>query len=87
MNGQKFSGPNDIAIAADDAVYLADNDFGLLDSITFGLVYFLVKKCPGVKTAFEMRGQGSAHRGNCFRSLGVCGLPRIRCSGSTGGVP
>ena len=28
MNGQKFSGPNDIAIAADDAVYLADNDFG-----------------------------------------------------------
>ena len=31
MNGQKFSGPNDIAIAADDAVYLADNDFGLRD--------------------------------------------------------
>ncbi len=31
MNGQRFSGPNDIAIAADDAVYLADNDFGLRD--------------------------------------------------------
>ena len=31
MNGQKFSGPNDIAIASDDAVYLADNDFGLRD--------------------------------------------------------
>ena len=31
MNGQKFSGPNDIAIAGDDAVYLADNDFGLRD--------------------------------------------------------
>ena len=31
MNGQKFSGPNDIAIAPDDAVYLADNDFGLRD--------------------------------------------------------
>ena len=27
MNGQKFSGPNDIAIAADDAVYVTDNDF------------------------------------------------------------
>ena len=32
MNGQKFSGPNDIAIAADDAVYVADNDFGLRDA-------------------------------------------------------
>ena len=32
MNGQKFSGPNDIAIAADDTVYLADNDFGLRDA-------------------------------------------------------
>lgn len=32
MNGQKFSGPNDIAVAADDAVYLADNDFGLRDA-------------------------------------------------------
>jgi gluconolactonase len=32
MNGQRFSGPNDIAIAADDAVYLADNDFGLRDA-------------------------------------------------------
>jgi len=31
MNGQKFSGPNDIAIAADDAVYLTENDFGLRD--------------------------------------------------------
>ena len=29
MNGQKFSGPNDIAIAADGAVYVTDNDFGL----------------------------------------------------------
>jgi gluconolactonase len=32
MNGQKFSGPNDIAIAADDSVYVADNDFGLRDA-------------------------------------------------------
>jgi gluconolactonase len=32
MNGQKFSGPNDIAISADDAVYVADNDFGLRDA-------------------------------------------------------
>jgi gluconolactonase len=32
MNGQRFSGPNDIAVAADDAVYLADNDFGLRDA-------------------------------------------------------
>jgi gluconolactonase len=31
INGQKFSGPNDIAVALDDAVYLADNDFGLRD--------------------------------------------------------
>ena len=31
MNGKKFSGPNDIAIAADDAVYVTDNDFGLRD--------------------------------------------------------
>jgi gluconolactonase len=31
MNGQKFSGPNDIAIAADDAVYVTENDFGLRD--------------------------------------------------------
>jgi gluconolactonase len=31
MNGQRFSGPNDIAIAADDAVYVTDNDFGLRD--------------------------------------------------------
>jgi gluconolactonase len=31
MNGQKFSGPNDIAIAPDDAVYVTDNDFGLRD--------------------------------------------------------
>jgi gluconolactonase len=31
MNGQKFSGPNDIAITADDAVYVTDNDFGLRD--------------------------------------------------------
>ena len=32
MNGQKFSGPNDITIAADDAIYVADNDFGLRDA-------------------------------------------------------
>jgi gluconolactonase len=31
MNGQRFSGPNDIAIASDDAVYVTDNDFGLRD--------------------------------------------------------
>jgi gluconolactonase len=31
MNGQRFSGPNDIAIAADDSVYVTDNDFGLRD--------------------------------------------------------
>ena len=31
MNGQRFSGPNDIAVAADDAVYVTDNDFGLRD--------------------------------------------------------
>jgi gluconolactonase len=28
-NGKTFSGPNDIAIAADDRIYLTDNDFGL----------------------------------------------------------
>jgi gluconolactonase len=32
MDGKKFSGPNDIAIAADDAIYVADNDFGLRDA-------------------------------------------------------
>jgi gluconolactonase len=32
MNGRRFSGPNDIAIAADDTVYVADNDFGLRDA-------------------------------------------------------
>jgi gluconolactonase len=32
MDGKKFSGPNDIAIAADDAVYVTDNDFGLRDA-------------------------------------------------------
>ena len=31
MDGKRFSGPNDIAIAADDAVYLTENDFGLRD--------------------------------------------------------
>jgi gluconolactonase len=31
MNGQKFSGPNDITITGDDAVYVTDNDFGLRD--------------------------------------------------------
>ena len=29
MDGKRFSGPNDITIAADDAVYVTDNDFGL----------------------------------------------------------
>jgi gluconolactonase len=28
-DGKRFSGPNDIAVARDDAVYLTDNDFGL----------------------------------------------------------
>jgi SMP-30/Gluconolactonase/LRE-like region len=31
MAGGRFSGPNDIAIAADDTVYVTDNDFGLRD--------------------------------------------------------
>jgi gluconolactonase len=31
VDGKKFSGPNDITIAADDAVYVTDNDFGLRD--------------------------------------------------------
>jgi gluconolactonase len=30
-NGKRFSGPNDIVVAKDDAVYLTDNDFGLRD--------------------------------------------------------
>ena len=30
-NGKKYSGPNDIVVARDDAVYLTDNDFGLRD--------------------------------------------------------
>jgi gluconolactonase len=33
MDGRRFSGPNDIAIAADDAVYVTDNDFGLRDGV------------------------------------------------------
>src|SRR5918993_432709 len=28
-DGKRFSGPNDIVVAKDDAVYLTDNDFGL----------------------------------------------------------
>jgi len=28
-DGKRFSGPNDIVVARDDAVYLTDNDFGL----------------------------------------------------------
>ena len=28
-DGKRFSGPNDIAVTRDDAVYLTDNDFGL----------------------------------------------------------
>jgi gluconolactonase len=31
-NGKRFSGPNDIAVTRDDAVYLTDNDFGLRDA-------------------------------------------------------
>jgi gluconolactonase len=31
-DGRRFSGPNDITIARDDAVYLTDNDFGLRDA-------------------------------------------------------
>src|SRR5215510_3111092 len=30
-NGKRLSGPNDIVVAKDDAVYLTDNDFGLRD--------------------------------------------------------
>lgn len=30
-DGKRFSGPNDIVVAKDDAVYLTDNDFGLRD--------------------------------------------------------
>jgi gluconolactonase len=30
-NGKRFSGPNDIVVAKDDAVYVTDNDFGLRD--------------------------------------------------------
>jgi len=29
LNGKRFSGPNDIAVTKNDAVYLTDNDFGL----------------------------------------------------------
>lgn len=31
LDGKRFSGPNDIAVTKDDAVYLTDNDFGLRD--------------------------------------------------------
>jgi gluconolactonase len=31
-DGKRFSGPNDIAVARDDAIYLTDNDFGLRDA-------------------------------------------------------
>jgi gluconolactonase len=31
-DGKRFSGPNDIYVARDDAVYLTDNDFGLRDA-------------------------------------------------------
>jgi gluconolactonase len=30
--GKRFSGPNDISVAPDGAIYLADNDFGLRDA-------------------------------------------------------
>ena len=30
-DGKRFSGPNDVVVAKDDAVYLTDNDFGLRD--------------------------------------------------------
>jgi gluconolactonase len=32
FEGKKFSGPNDIAIRADDGIYLTDNNFGLRDA-------------------------------------------------------
>jgi gluconolactonase len=32
QDGKRFSGPNDIVVAKDDAVYLTDNDFGLRDA-------------------------------------------------------
>jgi gluconolactonase len=32
LDGKRFSGPNDIVVAKDDAVYLTDNDFGLRDA-------------------------------------------------------
>ena len=31
-DGKRFSGPNDLVVAKDDAVYLTDNDFGLRDA-------------------------------------------------------
>jgi gluconolactonase len=31
-DGKRFSGPNDIVVARDDAIYLTDNDFGLRDA-------------------------------------------------------
>ena len=31
-DGKRFSGPNDVAVTRDDAVYLTDNDFGLRDA-------------------------------------------------------
>lgn len=32
LNGKRFSGPNDIVVTSQDAVYLTDNDFGLRDA-------------------------------------------------------
>jgi gluconolactonase len=29
LNGKRFSGPNDIVVTSQDAIYLTDNDFGL----------------------------------------------------------
>src|SRR5262247_3944636 len=31
LDGKRFSGPNDIAVTSQDAIYLTDNDFGLRD--------------------------------------------------------
>src|SRR5262245_52169643 len=32
LDGKRFSGPNDIAVTSQDAIYLTDNDFGLRDA-------------------------------------------------------
>ena len=32
LDGQRFSGPNDLTVRADDGIYITDNDFGLRDA-------------------------------------------------------